>query len=127
MSGADVDAVCAQLAEALPEQVDPGVDRRPVAGDPDRTAAWGDPPVTLECGVRPSERFEPPTAVNGVRFTTRDIGPGTRWTVEGRTVLVAVTVPDAYPNGVEILFPLADAIEAAVPVDPNAPPVDVEP
>jgi hypothetical protein len=123
----DVEAACATLIDALPEEVDPGVERRPVTGDPARTAAWGDPPVTLQCGVEPPERLEPPVIVNGVAWTVRDIGPGFRWTTSGRTVLVAVTIPDDYTNGVEIVFPLSPVVDEVVPVDPAAPDVTAPP
>jgi hypothetical protein len=121
VQGADVEAVCAALADVLPEEVDPGVTRRPVEPDTGRTAAWGDPPVTLECGVEPPERLEQPVVVNGVGWTVRDVGAGFRWTTSGREVLVAVTIPDDYTNGVEIVFPLSPAVAEAVPVDPTAP------
>lgn len=55
------------------------------------------------------------------RLTVRDIGPGFRWTTSGRTLLVAVTVPDDYTNAVEIIFPLTPAVTEALPVDPAAP------
>jgi hypothetical protein len=120
-SGPDVEAVCADLLAALPDEVDPGVARRPVEPDSGRTAAWGDPPVLLECGVAPPERAEPPFAVNGVAFTTRDVGSGTRWTTYGRTVTAAVTVPDGY-SGAEIVLPLAVPVDRTLPPDPSAPP-----
>lgn len=121
-----MDAACAALLAALPDEVDPGVRRRPVEPDSGRTAAWGDPPITLECGVEPPERAEPPFAVNGVVFTTRDVGAGTRWTTYGRLVHTAVTVPDGY-SGAEILLPLADPIDTTLPPDPAAPPPLEEP
>ena len=121
ISGAEVDAACAALVEALPDEVDPGVDRREVTGNAGRTAAWGDPPVTLECGVEPPERLEPPVIVNDVAWTVRDIGAGFRWTTSGRTVLAAVTIPDEYTNGVELIFPLSPVVARTLPEDPNAP------
>ena len=121
MQGAEVDAACAALVEALPDEVDPGVERRPVTGDAERTAAWGDPAVTLECGVEQPQRLEPPVIVNGVAWTVRDIGAGFRWTTSGRTVLAAVTIPDAYTNGVELVFPLSPVVAQTLPVDPAAP------
>lgn len=121
VQGAEVDAACTALIEALPDEVDPGVERRPVTGSTDRTGAWGDPAVTLECGVEPPERLEPPVIVNGVAWTVRDIGAGFRWTTSGRTVLAAVTIPDAYTNGVELVFPLSPVVAQALPVDPTAP------
>jgi hypothetical protein len=125
VGGMQVDAACAALLERLPVEVDPGVERRPVEPDAARTAAWGDPPVVLECGVRPPERDEPPFVVNGVGFTTRDVGAATRWTTYGRTVLAAVTVPDDY-NGAEIILPLAEPLDG-LPADPAAPPLVPEP
>ena len=79
--------------------------------------------MLLECGVPAPERLEPPVIVNGVGWTVRDVGPGFRWTSSGRTVNVAVTVPDDYPNGVEVIFPVSPALAQAVPVDPAAPPL----
>ena len=123
VAGDEVAAACAALVEALPDEVDPGVERREVTGDGTRTAAWGDPPVTLECGVEPPERAEQPIVVNGVGWTTRDIGPGFRWTTYGRSVYAAVTVPDAYENGIELIYPFAEPVEQALPADPSAPPL----
>ena len=114
-----VDAVtasaCRALVAALPEEVDPGVTRRPVSGDAGRTAAWGDPPVTLTCGVPAPDRPEEPVVVNGVAWSVRDIGAGFRWTTRDREVLVAVDVPDAYENGAEIVNPLSGPVASAFP------------
>ena len=121
VGGQDVDELCAALLESLPDEVDPGVERRTVEPDSGRTAAWGDPAVTLECGVEAPERFESPIDVNGVVWTTRDIGPGFRWTTANRLARIAVTIPDDYENGIEIMFPLSPAVEQAVPVDPTVP------
>lgn len=98
------------MIEALPDEVDPGVRRRPVSGSADSTAAWGDPPVTLLCGAEPPDRPEEEVVVNGVPWSVRDIGAGFRWTTRGFAVTVAVDVPDAYANGAEIVNPLAAAV-----------------
>jgi hypothetical protein len=123
VTGAAVDAACARLLAALPHEVDPGVARRPARPDAAHTAAWGDPPVTLECGVAPPDPNDAPLVVNGVGFTVHDVGPATRWTTYGRTVLAAVTVPDHYQNGIELIYPLAAPVAASLPVDPAAPPL----
>ena len=109
---------CRALLEALPEEIDPGVRRRPVEGTPPRLTAWGDPPVTLECGVALPDRPEEPVIVNGVTWSVRDIGPGFRWTTTERSVNVAVEIPDAYDNGAELVNPLAAPIEQALPEQP---------
>jgi len=111
----DSTAPCAALIAALPDEIDPGVRRRPVTGDAGRTAAWGDPAVTLECGVPEPDRPDEPAQVNGVTWSVRDIGPGFRWTTRDTSVLVAVDIPDAYENGAELVNPLAQPVLATLP------------
>jgi len=112
-------ASCAALAAALPVEVDPGVERRPVTGDEQLTAAWGDPPVTLECGVPDPERPDEPVTVNGVAWSVRDVGAGYRWTTRGLMTNVAVEIPDGYDNGAEIVNPLAEPVLAALEPTPS--------
>jgi hypothetical protein len=116
---------CVELVESLPAEVDPGVSRRPVTGDESLTAAWGDPPVTLQCDVAPPDRPEEEFIVNDVLWTVRDIGPGFRWTTAGREVHVAVEVPDAYANGAELIAPISDVVREAVPAVPSPAPTPV--
>ena len=107
--------LCAALVAALPDEIDPGVRRRPVVREAGRTAAWGDPAVTLECGVPEPDRPDEPAEVNGVRWTVRDIGAGFRWTTSDRGVFVAVDIPDRYENGAELVNPLAEPISRTLP------------
>ncbi|MEX2289665.1 MAG: DUF3515 family protein [Mycobacteriales bacterium] len=118
----EVQAACTALSAALPVEVDPGVRRRPVVGDQRLTAAWGDPPVTLECGVPDPDGSEESVVVNGVTWSVREIGAGHRWTTSARTVNVAVQIPDSYPNGAEIVLPLVEPIQAALPPMPSPTP-----
>lgn len=120
--GQPVSEACAALLVSLPVEIDPGVRRRPVTGDQRLTAAYGDPPVTLECGVADPDRPEQPAVVNGVEWSVRDVGAAFRWTTVGREANVAVTIPDAYPNGAELVLPLAEPIEAALPAPPSPSP-----
>ena len=107
---------CAALLDALPDEIDPGVRRRPVPGGDGRAAAWGDPAVVLQCGVEESDRPEEPAQVNGVLWSVRDIGAGFRWTTQDRVPAVAVDVPDAYDNGAELVVPLAQPVSRAIPL-----------
>ena len=113
--------MCAELIEALPDEVDPGVERRPVEGDATRAAAWGDPPVVLTCGVPEPDRPDEPVRVNGVLWSVRDIGAGFRWTTEELAVPVSVEVPDAYQNGGELVNPLAEPLLRTVPAATASP------
>ncbi|MGI8536189.1 MAG: DUF3515 family protein [Mycobacteriales bacterium] len=111
-----VRASCAALLAALPDEIDPGVRRRPVTGEADRVAAWGDPAVTLECGVPEPDRPDQPAQVNGVTWSVRDIGAGFRWTTSEFGVFVAVDIPDAYESGAELVNPLAGPLQATLPL-----------
>ena len=111
-AGPEVASACAALIAALPVEVDPGVERRPVS-DGMLTAAWGDPPVTLACGVPLPDRPEERVTVNDVVWSVRDIGAGFRWTTLELTVPVAVEIPDVY-SGAEIVNPLTEPLLAAL-------------
>ena len=112
----EVVAPCSALLRALPEEIGDGLRRREVTGDPLRTAAWGEPAVTLECGVPRPERAEPPVELGPnddgplVAFTTRDVGAATRFTTSQTAVTVAVTVPDVYDS--QVLVTLTGPLRA---------------
>lgn len=108
---------CAALMAALPETV---LDQRRRAVEPgELSAAWGDPTITLRCGVdRPpglgaaSECFE----VNGVGWFAEEAQGGYLFTTIGRPVYVQVGVPTAYAPEANALVDLADAVRT-IPVD----------
>ena len=112
---AAVETACRALLGALPQEIDPGVARRAVEGTPARLAAWGEPPVVLECGVAAGSPTDPPVTVNGVEWTVRDTGDGFLWSTIGRTVNVSVAIPGAYENGAELVNPLAAPVERSLP------------
>ena len=117
----EVLAACAELLDALPSEIDPGVGRRPVEGGA-RFAAWGDPPVLLECGAPAGDPDEAPVIVNDVAWSVRDVGAGFRWTTSALAVTVSVEIPDSYENGVELVNPLAAPILATLPLAPSPSP-----
>jgi hypothetical protein len=114
-------AACGRLVAALPDEIDPGVTRRPVDG-PARFAAWGEPPVLLECGVPVPDRLDEPAQVNGVLWSVRDVGDGFRWTTTELGINVAVDIPGAYANGAELVNPLAEPLRSTLPAAPSPAP-----
>lgn len=74
------------------------------------TAAWGDPPITLRCGVPAGRERDEPYDFNDVRWAMHDIGDKRRWTTKGLRVNVEVDVPDAYSSQAELLGSLAPAL-----------------
>jgi hypothetical protein len=90
-----VDA-CTKLLAQLPDELDEGVRRRPVTGDATRTAAWGDPAVTLQCGVPLPDQTQTPLVLDGLPFVTRKTAGRVLWTTADRAVNVALDIPTAY-------------------------------
>ena len=103
--------MCASLVAALPQTLG-GRSRRTTQPSPTTTAAWGDPPITLVCGVPAGSPLDDPYEFDGVVWALHDIGPARSWTTKGRAVNVVVTVPDAYDGQAELLGSLATALAA---------------
>ena len=110
-----MESACRALLDALPQEIDPGVGRRAVEGTPTRVAAWGDPPVVLQCGVPAGSPTDPPVTVNDLEWTVRDTGEGFLWSTVGLATNVSVAIPGAYENGAELVNPLAAPVLQNLP------------
>ncbi len=112
-------ARCTALARRLPSRLD-GQPRRVVSPDSPLTAAWGDPPITLRCGVPLPAALTPASqlvAVNNVSWFAQPAGSATpdRFTEVGREAYVEVSVPARYSPAGPILVAVSNAIAPAVP------------
>ncbi|MCA1710662.1 MAG: DUF3515 domain-containing protein [Actinobacteria bacterium] len=87
---------CRTLLAAIPDELDKGVTRRPVTGDATRTAAWGDPAVTLQCGVPLPDQTATPLVLDGLPFVTKKTAGRVLWTTSDRAVNVSLDIPTAY-------------------------------
>jgi hypothetical protein len=115
----EVAAGCEQLVAATPAKVlDQG--RRTTEPKSPLTTAWGDPPITLACGVAPpaglataqSQCFE----VNGVGWYAENAQNGVVFTTIGRRIYIEVAVPDDYAPEANALTDLSDAISRHDPL-----------
>lgn len=114
--GEDAATVCSSLAAALPATLD-GASRRTVTPAVPATAAWGDPPMVLRCGVPRPAAFSPTslvTSVDGVDWFAEQLTAGVLVTVTGRSAYVEVAIPEDYEPAA-VLSGLAGAIRAADP------------
>jgi hypothetical protein len=102
-------AVCSSVVAALPSTL-AGQRRRGVDPLSTTTAAWGDPSITLVCGVPEGSSLDEPYEFDGVRWAMHDVGNARTWTTRGRRVNVVVTVPDRYDGQAEMLGSLATAL-----------------
>jgi hypothetical protein len=114
--------ICEALDKALPDTVLGHKRQDPEPSSP-YTAAWNSSPRTvLKCGIdRPGYLDEDPTAsapeVNDVQFGMAPDGQGGyHFVTTLRKAYVEITVPKgAYPNFIDPLSSLTDAIKSTVP------------
>ncbi|HCX84035.1 MAG TPA: DUF3515 domain-containing protein [Micrococcales bacterium] len=111
------DPVCAQVLQALPGELGGATQRETTS---QASAAWGDPPITLRCGVTPlGPTTDPCWAVTGPGDTSVD------WVVKEYDDVVDPTDPDAAQQQAEIgngrfvftTYGRVPAIEVVVPVE----------
>jgi len=112
-------AGCARLHDALPKTLG-GLDRAGTTPPSIRTAAWGDPPVVLRCGVgRPAglTATSQVIEVDGVEWFLTEPAPPYVFTTVGRGTYLRVRVPRSVPRS-EATAPLVDlahAVRTALP------------
>lgn len=110
---------CTRLNRMLPEDLD-GRGRRETRPTSARTAAWGEPPVVLRCGVpRPaglsatSEVLE----VDGVEWFLEETRRAYVFTTTGRRVYVELRVPGSTPRdrATSPLVDIATSVARTIP------------
>jgi hypothetical protein len=115
-------AACRDLVTRLPLTLrERG--RRPVTAGADQNAAYGDPAITVSCGVPP-----PSIPVGADVYTLSGVcwyaGPGagaTVWTTLDRDIPVRVTVPDSYESPGQWVIEFSTPVAAALPRAATAP------
>jgi hypothetical protein len=109
-------AACRELLAHLPGALRDRP-RRPVTAGPEQNAAYGDPPITLACGVPPIT--VPPTAdvyaLSGVCWYSQPGDGGTAWTTVDRATPVRVTVPSAYGAPGQWVIEFSGPVAATLP------------
>jgi len=114
----DVAAACAQFTSALPTELSTVGERRDVTPESDLTAAYGDPPVGVRCGVaEPSALTATSTlvTVEGIDWLPEELTGGWRLTSVGRTANVEITVPTEQGPAPSVAADLAPIITATLP------------
>ncbi|HYN55660.1 MAG TPA: DUF3515 domain-containing protein [Motilibacterales bacterium] len=115
---ADVTAACAQFTAALPAGLSTVGERRDVTPDSVLTAAYGDPPVGVRCGVPDPASLSPTStlvAVEGIDWLAEELTGGWRLTSIGRTANVEITVPTDQGPAPSVAADLAPTIAATLP------------
>ena len=107
-------SACREIVKAMPSTVD-GQERRSVADSSQLTAAWGDPPITLRCGVDSPANLKPESsimAINGVDWFPEQLTAGYRFTTVNSAIFIEVTVPDKYNPEANALTDITNVLTA---------------
>jgi hypothetical protein len=89
----------------------------------DLTAAWGDPAITVRCGVPDPAALTPEAqlfTINGVSWFPQQLSAGYVFTTYQRKTNVEVTVPDDYAPESGPVTELSDLVKNTIAVDPKA-------
>ncbi|GAA1557548.1 hypothetical protein GCM10009804_12930 [Kribbella hippodromi] len=113
--GPEVTAACTELVKALPDKI-LDAKRRDTSPKSPLTAAYGDPPIEVTCGVAPpagmaeaqSQCFE----VNGVGWFAKQVENGFIFTTIGRELYVELAVPDKYSPEANALTDVAEVVHS---------------
>lgn len=92
--------------------------RRPVEPDSPLTAAFGDPPVALRCGVPRPDALSATSdlvTVEGIDWFPEELTGGWLLTTVGRTADIEITVPDELGPAPSVAADLAPTIAATIP------------
>lgn len=107
--------VCRAVLARLPTEVN-GLPQRSVTAGPEQNAAYGEPPVTVACGV-PAVEYEPTEELlrlGPVCWQARQLDGGSRWTTLDREVPVQVWVPDAYGSPSQQVVDVSNTVALTV-------------
>ena len=116
-STGESEGVCTALMADLPATVLDGKRRKVEPGR--HSAAWGDPPITLRCGVDKPPGLSAASAcyeVNGVGWFAEEASGGYLFTTIGRTAYVEVGVPSEYAPEANALVDLAATVNSHDPL-----------
>ncbi len=114
-------AACATFTAALPEVLPTAGERRATSPDSPLTAAYGDPPVAVRCGVPRPTALTPTSllvTVDGIDWLPEQLTGGWLLTTVGRAAHVELTVPADRGPAPSIAADLSATIAATLPPTP---------
>jgi hypothetical protein len=83
----------------------------------DLTSAWGNPAITVRCGVQPP-KVDPSAqivSVDGVDWYPEKFSGGYRFTTVHRALFVEVNVPSAYAPEADALADISPSVASTIP------------
>ncbi len=110
--------LCRTFTGQLPDQLSTAGARRSVTPDSPLTAAYGDPPVGIRCGVQSPPGLTATSllvTVDGVDWLPEELTAGWRLTTVGRAANVELTVPTAQGPAPGVAADLGPVVSATIP------------
>jgi hypothetical protein len=109
---------CADFMAGLPDEV-AGQASRDTDPESALTAAWGDPAITVRCGVSPPDTLDATSQLitaDHVDWFPEELTKGYLFTTYGRVTVVEVTVPDDYSPEIGPATELSTLVSETIPV-----------
>jgi Protein of unknown function (DUF3515) len=116
---ADAAAACRTFLDALPNALPTVGDRREVEPPAGLTAAYGDPAVSVRCGVPTPSALGPTSdlvTVDGVDWFPEQLTNGWMMTTVGRVADVEIAVPSDQGPAPSVAADLGPTIDATLPL-----------
>ena len=111
-------AACSAFSAALPANLSTVGARREVTPDSPLTAAYGDPAVSVRCGVPERSGLGPDAlliTVDDIDWFAQELSTGWRLTTVGRAAAVEITVDEVHGPAPSVAADLTSAILATIP------------
>ncbi|MGB7982221.1 MAG: DUF3515 family protein [Candidatus Nanopelagicales bacterium] len=111
-------AACTALHAALPAELSTVGERREVTPESPLTAAYGDPPVGVRCGVAEPVGLAADAllvTVDDVDWFAQELSNGWRLTTVERVAAVEITVDEVHGPAPSVAADLTPAISATIP------------
>jgi hypothetical protein len=117
--------MCLAFIAQLPDHLRDRAQRPVSAGGNQQNAAFGDPPITVECGGGPTASYPPDASIllTGVCWWYDQQPAGTAWSTLDRQVRIKVTFPAGFTGQADWIQEFTDPIVASVPSLPQIPSV----
>ncbi|WP_040703784.1 DUF3515 domain-containing protein [Nocardiopsis salina] len=113
--------VCSEFVAELPDTL-LDAERAEVQPDSETMAAWGDPPISLRCGVPRPDDLQPDSLleeVNGVAWLPQPEDDPTMFTAVGHEAYVELQVPSGHGAPAPALTTVSDLISEHIPPLPD--------
>ena len=115
------EAACTDFMADLPDEV-AGEARRQTDPESPWTSAWGDPAITVRCGVADPAALGPTAdliTVDDIDWFPEELTAGYTFTSYDRVANVEVTVPDDYAPEITAVTELSPLVSQNVPSQPT--------